>query len=88
MRIGRRTKVAVTGGKKCPKCPRKMQRFEHHPDWIPSDRVKLWYEYWDYCKPCRHVQLYADAKYRPNWMEEEFGITPQMIEDDDIPGHR
>jgi hypothetical protein len=53
------TKYIVIGeGKTCPKCRKFMQRRGHKE--IPTSKV--WFEQWDYCKPCGHVQHYAQYK--------------------------
>lgn len=52
----------IPGGKRCPKCSGRMDRFEHGDDWKPKADQPYYYAYWDKCSPCRHIQLYDDAK--------------------------
>jgi hypothetical protein len=50
-------KIAIDGGKPCPKCKQPMQRWEH-----PGGTG--YYAWWDTCKRCSHVQHYPEARNR------------------------
>lgn len=53
-------------GNKCPKCLKEMERRGHN-----ERPKKTWYyEMWDYCKDCKHVQHYDDFKSLA-WQEDE-----------------
>jgi hypothetical protein len=54
-------------GNRCPKCSRPMQRRCH----VEKPKTMIWYEQWDYCNPCGHVQHYNQFK-RINGYKEEF----------------
>jgi len=48
----------IGDGKPCPKCFKVMERRKHKD--IPS---KTWfYQKWDYCLDCKHVQHYEEFK--------------------------
>jgi DNA repair protein RadD len=46
----------------CPKCGRPMTRKTHPPGWRPKPTKAYYFEYWDTCKKCQHVQHYEAAK--------------------------
>jgi hypothetical protein len=51
----------VGGGVPCPKCGVRMQRRCHAAGFTPP-RTGYWFEFWDVCRRCRHVQHYEPAK--------------------------
>jgi hypothetical protein len=52
----------VGEGEKCPKCRAVMKRFGHPPHWKPKPSQPYYFEYWDICARCRHIQHYECAK--------------------------
>jgi hypothetical protein len=52
----------IEGGKFCPKCGRRMQRYRHEPSWSPKSNWSYYFAHWDRCRPCRHMQNYEAAK--------------------------
>lgn len=59
--IGRDTKflIITSSSLLCPKCKNPMQRRQHvNP---PTDKT-YYFNQWDYCKPCGHVQHYDEYK--------------------------
>jgi bacterioferritin-associated ferredoxin len=65
-------------GSQCPKCHRAMERRQHKPEWKP--RTNYWFEWWDYCVPCRHVQHYEVAKVWQRQPERTEAIREQLGE--------
>lgn len=61
MKTGKRAKREIEGAEHCPRCRKKMKRYEHAGTWQP-EVGKYHFTFWDYCKPCRHVQHYESAK--------------------------
>lgn len=58
MKTRRKRYTSIGIGNKCPKCKNDMERRSHSE--IPK---KTWYyEKWDYCKPCGHIQHYEEFK--------------------------
>lgn len=55
-------RVAISGGKNCPKCHRPMQRFEHPSTFKPKRGQPYFFVFWDVCRTCRHIQHYEEAK--------------------------
>lgn len=53
------------GGKACPKCGKPMQRWVHSIDWTPR-RGHGFYNWWDKCEPCKHLQHYTEAHVDPS----------------------
>src|SRR4029077_5773064 len=51
----------VGGGVPCPKCGVRMQRRCHAAGFTPP-RTGYWFEFWDVCRRCKHVQHYEPAK--------------------------
>ena len=49
-------------GEVCPKCKRTMERRNHTGNETAIFRKPFYYEFWDYCSPCRHVQHYDKFK--------------------------
>lgn len=62
-----RAVVAGTGGP-CPHCGKVMARRQHPDTWKPKSNQPYYFEYWDVCQPCRHIQHYEAAK---RWLVEE-----------------
>lgn len=58
-------KSIVTGsGRPCPKCHRPMERCKHPTNWCPpTDRY--YFQEWDVCRSCRHVQHYNEFRREP-----------------------
>ena len=54
--------LRIGAGNSCPKCRSEMSRYGHPPHWKPKVGQPYYFDYWDYCGPCRHVQLYECAK--------------------------
>lgn len=54
-------RIAIDGGRKCPKCKRWMQRYRHPADYRPKPNQNYYFEWWDVC-PCKHTQHYEEAK--------------------------
>ena len=54
--------VTAGKGKLCPKCSRSMLRKQHPAGWKPKPTQPYFFEYWDICKKCRHIQHYEEAK--------------------------
>lgn len=61
MKIGKRATKEIEGGGKCPKCGKRMKRYEHAGTWEPTPG-KYHFKFWDRCEPCRHIQHYEAAK--------------------------
>jgi len=51
----------IEGGEPCPKCEGAMQRFVHSEHWTPLPG-RNYYEFWDRCAKCSHLQHYHVAK--------------------------
>jgi hypothetical protein len=49
-------------GEMCPKCNMQMSRYRHADDWQPRPDQAYWYDRWDYCQNCNHVQHYEQYK--------------------------
>lgn len=49
-------------GKPCPKCSERMFRCVHGRGWKPKPTQPYYFAYWDWCKKCRHTQMYDVAK--------------------------
>ena len=45
-----------------------MTRKRHPETWKPKANQPFFFEYWDACGPCRHIQHYEDAK---RWLVEK-----------------
>jgi hypothetical protein len=59
-----KSKAIVSGiGLPCPKCHKPMQRKRHPEGWKPKD--KWYFEQWDVCTPCGHVQHYNEFRREP-----------------------
>lgn len=73
MKIGKKATRQIGIGETCPKCKKKMLRYEHAGTWKPGDTGKaVYYLWWDRCEPCRHVQHYEEAKrFIRNKLQEE-----------------
>lgn len=57
---------ANAGGEPCPKCLGPMLRKSHPQGWKPKPTQEYYFEYWDVCKKCPHMQHYESAKrYNP-----------------------
>jgi len=52
----------IGNGNDCPKCSNPMQRCRHKAEWKPKPRQPHYFQYWDRCRDCRHVQHYECAK--------------------------
>jgi hypothetical protein len=60
----------IAGGELCPKCGRRMQRYQHPPGWKPKEGQPFYFRYWDIChqrhspgkKRSDHFQGYEVAK--------------------------
>lgn len=64
-----RQKAVVSGqGGKCPHCDNMMVRRQHPETWKPRANQPYYFEYWDVCQACRHIQHYEVAK---RWLKEE-----------------
>lgn len=50
-------------GNACPKCKEPMQRRGHNNP-LEIQAHEFWY--WDYCRDCRHVQHYSEARFLPD----------------------
>jgi hypothetical protein len=48
-------------GYDCPKCGKSMKRYEHGKEWVPRPN-SYYFEYWDICERCKHIQHYECAK--------------------------
>jgi hypothetical protein len=61
----RRIRYKIVGYiNECPKCNKLMERREHN-----ERPRKIWfYEKWDYCKDCGHLQHYEEFK-SDDWKE-------------------
>lgn len=66
-KLERIKKIVIIGiGNTCPKCNKPMERRSHR-----ERPVKNWfYEKWDYCKDCKHIQHYEEFKSN-DWKESE-----------------
>jgi len=54
-------KAKIIGiGKECKKCQNQMQRRKRGGE--PTKKQKYYFQEWDYCEPCRHVQHYEHFK--------------------------
>ena len=49
-------------GQNCPKCSAPMDRRRHTASWRPKAGQPFYYEFWDYCSGCGHLQHYDQAK--------------------------
>lgn len=67
--------VAVGTGANCPKCGRPMQGRRHVDGFIPPPGMRYWYAWWDFCRSCRHLQHYDDAKQYDVPKGEEIGCA-------------
>lgn len=56
--------VKVEGGKVCPKCEQRMQRYVHADGWQPK-AGRGFYRWWDVCI-CGHHQQYFEAYVKPS----------------------
>ena len=65
--------IAITTGKPCPKCSQSMVRRQHPPTWSPSPHQAYYFEFWDICPTCQHVQHYEAAKRSLS----QFHLQPQ-----------
>lgn len=54
--------IRTSDGNACPKCRKKMGRFAHGPTWRPKNGQPYYFEYWDKCAACSHIQHYEYAK--------------------------
>jgi hypothetical protein len=59
----KRDRVRVGSGCQCPKCGRAMKRYRHRN---PPPPTRHYFEFWDHCSRCRHVQLFEEARRRPD----------------------
>lgn len=60
-------KIEVIGvGNDCPKCSKPMERRRHRD----QPKNTWFYEKWDYCKECKHIQHYEEFK-SDDWQENE-----------------
>lgn len=53
--------------KQCPKCHQPMLRHRHPESWKPRRGQPYYFDYWDICKQCRHIQHYEKAKVFLDW---------------------
>jgi hypothetical protein len=53
-------RTLIGKGKNCPKCGKPMSRYKHPPEFVPKG--EFFFEQWDTCRPCKHVQLYEEFK--------------------------
>ena len=66
-KLERIKKIEIIGqGEPCPKCNELMQRRKHRIQ--PSQ--SWFYEKWDYCPACKHIQHYEEFKSNA-WKESE-----------------
>lgn len=65
---GRQKAVASGKGDPCPKCGKPMARRQHPETWKPKANQPYYFEFWDVCQPCRHIQHYESAK---RWLKDE-----------------
>lgn len=49
-------------GQRCPKGHGSMIRRRHRPTWTPKPNQPYWFEFWDMCRKCKHIQHYESAK--------------------------
>lgn len=55
-------KISIEGGKICPKCGSRMQRWMHSRNWKLPIGQNYYFKYWDTCQKCRRLQHYEEAK--------------------------
>lgn len=60
--------INVGVGEGCPKCKVEMNR-RKHPEYFKSKK-SYYYEQWDFCEKCKHVQHYEEFKSK-DWRENE-----------------
>lgn len=70
--------VEIGAGNACPKCRRQMVRSEHGPSWKPKQNQPYYFNYWDKCRRCHHVQHYEVAKVM---LVEEGASTDPLTEE-------
>lgn len=70
---GRQRAVASGKGAPCPRCGSLMTRRQHPEMWKPKANQPYYFEYWDVCQPCRHIQHYESAK---RWLTEQPAPKP------------
>lgn len=59
--------IIIGNGNECPKCKNPMERRAHRE--IPKTETYYFTE-WDYCRNCKHIQLYEEFKSIPTIEEE------------------
>jgi len=55
-------RAVAASSEACPKCGRSMERRRHSEKETAYLRKPFYFTEWDYCKGCRHIQLYAKYK--------------------------
>lgn len=69
----------IGAGEPCPKCMKPMARKAHPPEWTPKPTAAYYYEYWDTCKKCSHIQHYEEVKRYPEGSTEKFRKRDYII---------
>ena len=54
--------VLLDGGLDCPRGHGPMQRCAHGPEWKPRPSQPYYFQHWDRCLRCNHLQHYETAK--------------------------
>lgn len=75
---GSQRAVVAGKGAPCPSCNKLMARRQHPETWKPKANQPYYFEYWDVCQPCRHIQHYEAAK---RWLKEEPALKAETADE-------